>query len=511
MNQAQGNESIIRTPSEFICPITCVVMKNPVITADGHTYEEKAIKDWFAIGKKTSPVTGLPLSTLQLTPNHTLRKAINEFEETKTQWERQETRMKEDLKTLQEKNALLIEKNKNQHSQLLRLDEESKLDRVVPYTERTNKLSYIFVGNPGAGKSTLLNAFLGRVAFKSGVSLGSGLTKILQEEYNESGNIRYIDTPGLSDIKYRKQAAEEIKKALQIGGSFKIIFVITLEGGRIRPDDLTTIKLVLDSATMINKKYSILINKVSEEVIELWNEDIEARTEFMELLNGGLPGTDHVFLNPFERSLDNKRNALLNPDPALQTFIHEKAPIIKTIPPDQVKNIQIENFEELKAILTQTMQRQQEQFDELKTVFLKQQEQIKRDHEALRNKQMQDEQEKMELRQKIEELEKVQDNSRRKSGPEINEAIQLDPNNALAYYNKGNVLRNLKEYGEAIKMYDKCLQLDPNNALAYYNKGNVLRNLKEYGEAIKMYDKSLQLDPNNADAYHNKRLALSYL
>jgi len=42
----------------FQCPLTMEVMTDPVITADGQTYERTGIESWFALGKRTSPLTG---------------------------------------------------------------------------------------------------------------------------------------------------------------------------------------------------------------------------------------------------------------------------------------------------------------------------------------------------------------------------------------------------------------------------------------------------------------------
>ena len=62
----------------FQCPLTMEVMRNPVITADGQTYERVEIERWFAMGKSTIPITGAELLSTNLTPNIALRNAIRE-------------------------------------------------------------------------------------------------------------------------------------------------------------------------------------------------------------------------------------------------------------------------------------------------------------------------------------------------------------------------------------------------------------------------------------------------
>lgn len=67
----------IHLPQEFICPITSAPMSFPVIADDGHSYQLQAIERWFGT-KLSSPVTGLPLASANLTPNHALRKLIRD-------------------------------------------------------------------------------------------------------------------------------------------------------------------------------------------------------------------------------------------------------------------------------------------------------------------------------------------------------------------------------------------------------------------------------------------------
>lgn len=66
-------------PDAFMDPITHELMIDPVCTADGHTYDRVSIEEWFAMGKRTSPITNLRLETTKITPNITMKKAIDDL------------------------------------------------------------------------------------------------------------------------------------------------------------------------------------------------------------------------------------------------------------------------------------------------------------------------------------------------------------------------------------------------------------------------------------------------
>ena len=64
---------------DMLCPISCELMKEPVVAADGNTYERVCIEQWFATGARTSPVTNAALTSTHLLPNHTVRRMIAAF------------------------------------------------------------------------------------------------------------------------------------------------------------------------------------------------------------------------------------------------------------------------------------------------------------------------------------------------------------------------------------------------------------------------------------------------
>ena len=60
-------------------------------------------------------------------------------------------------------------------------------------------------------------------------------------------------------------------------------------------------------------------------------------------------------------------------------------------------------------------------------------------------------------------------------------------------------------YDRAIQDYDRAIELDPNNAGAFNNRGNAYRDKEMYERAMQDYDRALQIDPNHARAIQNKR------
>ncbi|CAD6263645.1 unnamed protein product [Miscanthus lutarioriparius] len=68
-----------RAPSSFLCPIMQEIMHDPQVCADGVTYEGWAIRERMETGQGTAPLNNLKLEQLNLTPNHALRFAIQDW------------------------------------------------------------------------------------------------------------------------------------------------------------------------------------------------------------------------------------------------------------------------------------------------------------------------------------------------------------------------------------------------------------------------------------------------
>jgi len=90
---------------------------------------------------------------------------------------------------------------------------------------------------------------------------------------------------------------------------------------------------------------------------------------------------------------------------------------------------------------------------------------------------------------------------------DYNKAIELNSKDADAYYNRGVAYSELGNHQQAINDYNKAIQLNPQYADAYINRGNAYTDLGNYQQAINDYKKAIQLNPKDAKAYFNRGLA----
>ncbi|XP_024996110.1 U-box domain-containing protein 33-like isoform X3 [Cynara cardunculus var. scolymus] len=74
-----GAEGRCQIPHYFNCPIFQEMMQDPVVAADGYTYEAEALRGWLDSGHNTSPMTNLELANSNLVPNRALKSAIQEW------------------------------------------------------------------------------------------------------------------------------------------------------------------------------------------------------------------------------------------------------------------------------------------------------------------------------------------------------------------------------------------------------------------------------------------------
>lgn len=191
---------------------------------------------------------------------------------------------------------------------------------------------------------SLENTNVSEKFFKSGVSIGKGLT--YQLDCRTSANRTLMDTPGLEDVGMRKQAAAAVTEALRKNGYYKVVFVLTLESGRIRTVDIATINLVLNYAPEITH-FGLIFNKLSNQLYEKFQTDGSAKDEIMSevffQISRGVSRLNQIDKPiPFPLFLPNILDLLDFDDmtvaiPELETFMHGLPPI--TISKENVQDI----------------------------------------------------------------------------------------------------------------------------------------------------------------------------
>ena len=84
----------------------------------------------------------------------------------------------------------------------------------------------------------------------------------------------------------------------------------------------------------------------------------------------------------------------------------------------------------------------------------------------------------------------------------MTQVIELDPNNAVALYNRGNAKFDLRSYESALSDYNRAIELDPDYAQAFCNRGVAKAVLHRYESAISDFNRFIELNPNNAIVFY---------
>ncbi len=93
---------------------------------------------------------------------------------------------------------------------------------------------------------------------------------------------------------------------------------------------------------------------------------------------------------------------------------------------------------------------------------------------------------------------------------DFNKAIEIDPKFAMAYNNRGYVYSVKAEYDQAISDSNRAIALNPKLVMAYNNRGLAYLNKGEHEQAIADCSKALEVNPTNAMAYNIRAVAHFY-
>jgi tetratricopeptide (TPR) repeat protein len=89
----------------------------------------------------------------------------------------------------------------------------------------------------------------------------------------------------------------------------------------------------------------------------------------------------------------------------------------------------------------------------------------------------------------------------------FNKAIELNPQDAVAYNNRGAAYGQTGNYKQQIEDSTKALQINPKDAVAFNNRGVAYGELGNYEQEIEDCTKAIELNPNLAMAYYHRGIA----
>lgn len=88
---------------------------------------------------------------------------------------------------------------------------------------------------------------------------------------------------------------------------------------------------------------------------------------------------------------------------------------------------------------------------------------------------------------------------------DLNKVLEINPRNARAYNNIGNIYARTDQYGPAIQSYMKGLEIDPRYANIYGNLSRLEASRKQLEKAIEYINKALSIDDTNRDFHAIKK------
>ena len=86
----------------------------------------------------------------------------------------------------------------------------------------------------------------------------------------------------------------------------------------------------------------------------------------------------------------------------------------------------------------------------------------------------------------------------------LNNAIEENPQEAKAYFDRGFYYQTSGDYKRAIADFNKAIQINPNRAELYYYRGTAYYAKKSFKKALNDYNRAIEIDPEYVNAYINR-------
>jgi tetratricopeptide (TPR) repeat protein len=94
---------------------------------------------------------------------------------------------------------------------------------------------------------------------------------------------------------------------------------------------------------------------------------------------------------------------------------------------------------------------------------------------------------------------------------DLSKAVELDPKDANAFYNRGVVYEHRGDGELAITDYTKAIALNPKDPDAHFGRGNVYYYSDDFDNALKDYEMAIKLNPKHGTAILGRGLTYEQL
>ena len=84
-----------------------------------------------------------------------------------------------------------------------------------------------------------------------------------------------------------------------------------------------------------------------------------------------------------------------------------------------------------------------------------------------------------------------------------NHTVKVDPDNSLAYFNRGDALMSRGDFPGALRDYTRVTELSPESHWGHYNRGYVHAKMGNHKAALRDFFRALVIDPEGAKAWYH--------
>ncbi len=98
-----------------------------------------------------------------------------------------------------------------------------------------------------------------------------------------------------------------------------------------------------------------------------------------------------------------------------------------------------------------------------------------------------------------------------KAMEDYNRGLEVNPNNAVLYSNRGKIWFERNKFDKAVEDYNRSLELRPDDPQTIINRGAALGMIGKLDEALADFNRAVEMNPDNPNLYFNRGILYAQL